>query len=126
MWVEVAPGWTMAFDRGPDWLFARISPPPHGDSCEIALCDAIWERLEQAFTYRVVVEMEEVPTLHPWMADELAKLYHKVHDHDGVMRLCGLSDNNQCVLDQLQLSQHFPQYRNRSDSVMGYRPMQPR
>ena len=126
MWVEVAPGWTMAFDRGPDWLFVRISPPHHGDTAEIALGDAIWERLEQAFTYRVVVEMEEVQALHPWIVNELCKLHDQISDHDGVMRLCGLSDGNHCVLEKLQVADRFPQYRNRTECVMGHRPMQPR
>ncbi len=126
MWVEVAPGWTMAFDRGPDWLFVRITPPQRGDTNEIALSDAIWERLEQAFTYRVVVEMEEVILLRSWVIGELIKLHQQVSARDGVMRLCGLSDSNQQILEVMRLEDRFPQYRNRSDSVMGHRPRQPR
>jgi hypothetical protein len=42
------------------------------------------------------------------------------------MRISGLSEPNQEVLRICQLDSRFPQYPNREDAVMGYRPTQPR
>src|SRR6266567_841751 len=43
MLLELVPEWTMDIDRGPDWLFVRLSPPRHGDTGEIPLAEMIWQ-----------------------------------------------------------------------------------
>lgn len=126
MWVEVAPGWTLSFDRGPDWLFVRISPPERGNTHEIPLAESVFERLEQSFTYRVVVEMDEVGVLRSWLVGELIKLHKQIEAQDGMLRLSGLSNPSQEILGLMQLADRFPQYRCRTDAVMGNRPLQPR
>ena len=126
MWVEVAPGWTLSFDRGPDWLFVRINPPEHGDTHEIPLAESVWERLDQSFTYRVVVEMDEVGVLRSWLIGELVKLHLRIASQDGLLRLSGLCNRSQEILEIMQLADRFPQYRSRTDAVMGNRPLQPR
>ena len=126
MLLELAPEWTTEIDRGPDWLFVRPRPPRHGDTGEIALAEMIWEKLEQSFCHRVVLELDDVTFLRSWMVGELVRLHKRVTTHGGMLRLCGISAANQDVLRTCRLDDRFPAYRNRTDAVMGYRPPQPR
>lgn len=126
MLVQLAPGWSMEFDRGPDWLFVRISAPRQGDTGEVPLADAVWESLEQAFTHRVVLELGDLAVLRSWMIGQLVLLHKRVTTKEGTMRIAGLSDSNHQVLRMMRLDERFPQYANRGDAVMGHRPVQPR
>jgi len=126
MLLELAPEWTTDIDRGPDWLFVRLLPPHHGDTGEIALAEMIWQKLEQSFCYRLVLELDEVTFLRSWMVGELVRLHKRVTTHGGMLRLCGLSSTSEAVLRICRLDDRFPAYRNRTDAVMGYRPPQPR
>src|SRR5262245_21128467 len=98
MLLELAPEWTMDIDRGPDWLFIRLSPPRHGDTGEIRLAEMIWQKLEQCFCYRMVLELDDVGMLRSWMVGELVRLHKRVTTHGGMLRLCGLSKTNEDVL----------------------------
>ena len=122
MLLELAPEWTMDIDRGPDWLFIRLSPPRHGDTGEIHLAEMIWRKLEQCFCYRAVLEMNDVGMLRSWMVGELVRLHKRVTTQGGMLRLSGLSHANEDVLRISRLNDRFPSYRNRTDAVMGCRP----
>ena len=126
MLLEVAPEWSLAIDRGPDWMFIRLSPPRDGDTGEIALAEMIWDKLQQSFCHRVVLEMDDVKFLRSWLVGELVRLHKRVAANGGMLRLCGLSPANHDVLRISRLDDHFPAYRNRTDAVMGYRPAKPR
>ena len=126
MLLELAPEWTLDIDRGPDWLFVRLRPPPHGDTGEIALAEMIWQKLEQCFCHRVVVELDDVTFLRSWMVGELVKLHKRLASQGGMMRISGLSEANAGVLRACRLDDRFPAYRTRTDAVMGHRPVQPR
>ena len=126
MLLELAPEWTTEIDRGPDWLFVRPRPPRQGDTGEIALAEMIWQKLEQSFCHRVVLELDDVTFLRSWMVGELVRLHKRVTAHGGILRLCGVSAANEEVLRICRLDDRFPVYRNRTDAVMGYRPPQPR
>jgi anti-anti-sigma factor len=126
MLLELAPEWTMEIDRGPDWLFIRPSPPRHGDTGEIPLAEMIWQKLEQGFCYRVVLELDDVEYLRSWMIGELVRLQKRVTTQGGMLRLSGLSREAETVLRICRLTDHLPIYRNRTDAVMGCRPTQPR
>lgn len=126
MLMELAPEWTTDIDRGPDWLFIRPRPPRDGDTGEIALAEMIWQKLEQCFCYRVVLELDDVKHLRSWMVGELVRLHKRVTTQGGMLRLCGVSPANQDVLRICRLHDRFPAYRNRTDAVMGCRPPQPR
>ncbi|ADB14710.1 hypothetical protein Psta_0013 [Pirellula staleyi DSM 6068] len=126
MMVQLAPGWSMELDRGPDWLFVRVIATRQGDTGEIALADAVWDSLEQAFTHRLVLELDDLVLLRSWMVGQLVLLHKRVTTKEGTMRIAGLSDANQLVLRMMRLEERFPQYQSRSDAVMGHRPLQPR
>jgi anti-sigma B factor antagonist len=126
MLLEVAHEWSVEIDRGPDWMFLRLQPPRNGDTGEIPLAEMIWEKLEQSFCYRAVLELENVKFLRSWLVGELVRLHKRIAAHGGMLRLSGLSPANQDVLRICRLDDHFPAYRNRTDAVMGYRPPKPR
>lgn len=121
-----APGWALDVERGPEWLYIRLRPPQQGDAQEVDLAEILWETLEQSFTYRLVLELDEVRLLRSWMIGQLVILHKRIHKHDGTLRLSGLSDINQEALRSSRLDTRFPQYPNRTDAVMGERPPQPR
>ncbi len=126
MLLELAPQWAVEIDRGPDWLFIRLQPPANGDAGEFPLAETIWQRLEQAFCHRVVLELNDVPHLRSWLIGELVKLHKRVVATGGMMRLAGLSPASEEALRACRLADRFPAYRNRTDAVMGHRPPQPR
>jgi anti-anti-sigma factor len=122
MLLELVPEWTMDIDRGPDWLFIRLSPPRHGDTGEIPLAEMIWQKLEQCFCYRAVLELDDVSFLRSWMIGELVRLHKRVTAHGGMLRIAGLSHEAEMVLRICRLTDRFPAYRDRTEAVMGYRP----
>jgi len=86
----------------------------------------LWRKLEQAFCYRAVIELDEVGYLRSWMIGELVKLHKRVATQGGMLRLSGVSHEAETVLRICRLSDRFPAYRNRTQAVMGQRPPQAR
>jgi anti-sigma B factor antagonist len=125
--ISLARGWDLDVERGPDWLFVR----PHRSSRTAldspAFAEQVWSILEQNFTHRLVLEMGGFDRLDSHLIGELLWLYERIHSHDGMMRICGLSGSNQDLLHQCRLEERFPLYRDREEAVMGHaRPAQPR
>ncbi|HUY31875.1 MAG TPA: STAS domain-containing protein [Pirellulales bacterium] len=131
--AELAQGWIADVERGPDWLIIRLSPPPRvslppwdgEDGADLA--DTLWSLVERHFTYRLLLECEELTRLDSTLVAQLLVLDRRLHEHDGMLRLCGLSELNQQVLERCRLNGRFPSFRDRSHAVLGTsRPQQPR
>ena len=124
--VQIAEGWELDVERGPDWLFVR----PRFQASQFAetppLAEQIWSLLEQSMSHRLVLELDQIPFLHSYLVGQLVWLHKRIHTHGGIMRISGLSSANQEVLRICQLDSRFPQYPNRGDAVMGHRPTKPR
>ena len=91
------------------------------------LAEQVWALLEQSLSHRLVLVMDEVRELDPQLVDQLVSLQHRIHAHDGIMRLCGLSRANLEALKACELDSHFACYHDRDEAVMGHpRPNQPR
>jgi anti-anti-sigma factor len=124
--IQIAEGWELDIERGPDWLFVRprnVSPqasetPPWAEQ--------IWSLLEQHFTNRLVLELDQVPFLHSYLIGQLVWLLKRIHTHGGMMRIAGLSTPNQEALRICHLDSGFAQYSNREDAIMGCRSTRPR
>jgi anti-anti-sigma factor len=124
--LAVAPGWELDVERGPGWLLVRIKSLDRA-STEPPLAEGLWNLLERHFTYRVVLELDQVSVLNSHLIGQLVQLYRRIRQHDGVMRLCGLSPYNLEVLRTCRLEDRFLPYRDREEAVMGgSRPRQPR
>ena len=82
--------------------------------------------MQQHFAHRIVLELDDMLLLRSRLVGELVSLHKQVDSNDGLMRICGLSDRNQKVLQSMHLADRFPPYANREAAVMGNRPTQPR
>ncbi len=124
--LAIAPGWELAVERGPDWLWVRILKAPEAREAP-PLADEVWEQLCRHFTYRLVLELDQIPVLDSCLIGQLVQLYKRIREHDGVLRVCGLSAYNRQVLHTCNLGSHFPDYHDREEAVMGSRcPHRPR
>jgi anti-anti-sigma factor len=119
MQILEAPSWTTDVERGPNWLFLKLHAPDRvpGDGAELA--DVVWKTMEQHFAKRVVLEMDELKSLHSRLIGQLVLLHKRICSNGGTMRVCGLSESNQAALHATRLDSQFPCYRNRNDAIMG-------
>ncbi len=125
--LAIAPGWELDVQRGPDWLLVKVKGPKESTLETPPLADALWSLLERHFTYRLVLELDQVDVMGSCLIGQLIKLYKRIREHDGVMRLCGLSSCNVDVLRTCNLDERFLPYQDREEAVMGcYRPDHPR
>ena len=113
-------------DRGPNCLLVKIKGLE--DSADAPpLARKLWSLLEQHFTYRLVLEMDEVDLLDSHLIGQLLALGKRIEDRDGILRLCGLSEQSRRVLETCHLSRRFLSYHDRKDAIMGpRRPHHPR
>jgi len=120
----LASNWSCDVERGPGCLFIRLHAP--ADTPENpTLAEDVWEQLSKHLIYRLVLDMEDVPTLRSQLIGQLLTLREKIHEHDGMLRLCGLSQNCQRILKKTNLDERLSFYPSREEAVMG-RPAQPR
>ncbi len=124
--LETARGWTVSVERGPDWLFIRLQIVPEMAEDFSSLAEQVWHIVEQHFTYRVVLELQGRPFLSSSLLGQLVLLHKRLHVHGGVLRLCGLSSDQQRAIAASRLEARFPAYQNREEAVWGHRPGQPR
>ncbi len=115
----VRSDWEFEVERGPDWLFVRPRRMSGELGAEI-FADQVWSLLEQHFTHRLVLEFGEIDFLNSALVGQLVWLYKRIHTHDGILRICELTDMQHEVLRVSRLGGYFPRYRNREDAVMGH------
>ena len=118
-------GCDLDVDRGPGWLFVRVRNLDADEPEFSGLAERIWELLENHLTYRVVLEMDDIEVLSSTLIAELMKLHRRIDEHDGVIRLCGLSPHGRKLLRVWRVDDRLPTYGNRVAAVMGV-PGQPR
>ena len=110
-------------DRGPDWLFVRLRP----DAKNLDdLAARLWTLLDKHFIYRLVLEMDEVELLPSHMMGQLVMLQKRVLQHEGALRLCGLSPQCAEALHLCRLDRALPVFDCRADAVYGKMLTKPR
>jgi anti-anti-sigma regulatory factor len=125
--LTVACGYTLDVERGPDWLLVRLRNLARTEPETPPLAEQLWSLLEQHFTYRLVLEMDEVRLLNSYLIGQLMQLCRWIEEHDGVLRLCGLSPHNCQVLHSSHLDEQLLPYHDRREAVTGCPlPRQPR
>jgi hypothetical protein len=122
----VATGWELDVERGPDWLIVTVRFSDAGPMESSSLADDLWSLLERHFIYRLVLDISELGVLTNRMVDQLVSLDRQIHEHDGLMRLCGLSTRNQRILKMRGLVDRFPSYGSLHEAIMGSSPNKPR
>lgn len=118
MSTTLSPSTEISVERGPDWLFVKLNGVD--DKADSELAGRIWRLLEEHFTYRAVLEMGEVRRLNSPLIGQLVNLHKRVSTHGGVLRLCGLSDENQRVLSASRLADRFPCFSDRRAAVLAH------
>jgi len=113
-------------DRGPDWVFVRLTSADVDWTESPPVAETIWNVLEQSFTYRVVVELDRVTLMRSYLLGQLVLLARRVHAHGGILRICGLSAHNQEMVRLSRLDELLPNYQDRGEAVMCSSPMRPR
>ena len=125
MTTRVMHEWGVDVERGPDWLFVRLHPPAVAGVPSMALAEDIWSTIQQHMVHRLVLEMDDVPLLSSHLLGQLLMLHKRIHEAGGIMRLCGLNEQNEQVLRIARLDSRLPHYGHREEAVRGY-PTQPR
>lgn len=138
--VVFAQAWDFEVERGPDCLIVQPRQRAAGrhdlasanwvaaDRSKMpTLGEQIWALLEQNFSYRLVLELGQIDTVDAALVEQLAWLEKQIHARDGMMRICGLSSQNEEALHMCQIGCHFTAYRDRTEAIIGAaRPTQPR
>jgi anti-anti-sigma regulatory factor len=115
----IALGCALDVERGPDWLLVRIRDLNLTDPDGPPLAEQLWSLMQQHFTHRLVLELDGTETLNSHLVGQLADLYRRIAEHDGVMRLCGLSPRNRAMLHACRLDEQLLPYQDRQEAVMG-------
>jgi anti-anti-sigma factor len=118
----IAPGWEMKVDRGPGWIWAKVCHPDSDCSDTPPLADQLWSLLERHFTYRLLIELDDVNILNSFLLGQLILLQRRIRDHGGLMRLSGVSPFNLEVLRTHGLDGYLPVYSSFEDAVTGCFP----
>lgn len=125
--LQMAPGWNLDVERGPDWLFVRLRCLSENIWDAPPLAETLWSLLEQHFTYRLVLECDEVQWLHTTLLGQLVLLHKRLAMHGGTLRLCGLTPANREVLRSCRLDSRLPTFADRAEAVLGAAsPLKPR
>ena len=61
-----------------------------------------------------------IPVLTSHLIGQLIDLYRRIREHEGVMRLCGLSAYNRRVLHTCHLDDRLQSYDDLHEAVLGY------
>jgi anti-anti-sigma regulatory factor len=124
--LAIAPGWELKVDRGPNWLWVKVERPESYSVDTPPLADEVWTQLERHFIYRLVLELEDIEVLDSYLIGQIVMLDRRIRDHDGILRLSGLSSFNREILRTHGLDGRFSIYGNLTEAVMGASPRKPR
>ncbi len=124
--VELAPGWPLTVERGPDWLFVHPERRHPDVMSEPPFAERIWNLMRQHFVHRVVLELDQIERLESHLIGQLVLLHKRVHSQGGILRVCGLSPANQQVLALSRLDDRFANFANREEAMAGYYAILPR
>ncbi len=117
--LKTCSGWELETERGPDWLIVKVKRPAKEAIASYPLADVLWSLLEQHFTHRLVLELDQIKNLDDAMIEQLLQLHDRIAEHGGLMRVCGLSADNRRALLTRQHDGCFVPYVSREDAVSG-------
>lgn len=120
MMADLTHGWKLTIERGPDCLVVRVLGADKNESANLA--DIIWARLKQHFTYRLVIELGALKSLPPRLIEELTTLADRIEEQGGMLRLCGIPEENRKALKCCAESGKLPHYPTCEEAVVGRRP----
>lgn len=127
MKVDLAPGWKTSLEYGPNWLFIKLHGP-YGETADASgIADSIVLMMQQDLVDRIVLELDELLDMPSDFVHELFELRERIERDGGLLRLCGLRDDDWDELDSRDFTRRFVPFRTREEAVLGfYRPNKPR
>jgi anti-anti-sigma regulatory factor len=117
--LTMVPGCDLDVERGPDCLLVRVRNWDSESPDAPRLAERLQRLMQQHFTARLLLELDEVPTLDNRLIGQLASVARWIDEQEGMMRLCGLSPHNRHVLRAYRLDEPLPSYKDREEAVMG-------
>ena len=69
--LATVPGWELDVERGPDWLLVKVKGPANGAPSTPSLAECLWSLCERHFTYRLVLELDQVEVLTSHLIGQL-------------------------------------------------------
>ena len=115
---NMACGWDLEIDRGPDWLFVRLKKHKHRAHEPAAVGEVLWLLLEQHSAHRLMLEMDQVETLDEKLIGQLAALDDRICEHGGIMRMCGMKPQHRQLLAHNDVGHHFAVYADRTHALL--------
>lgn len=124
--LEIAPGWNVEMDRGPNWLIVRFHAPAENGAADVDLRQQLWALMQRHLTNRLVVELDALPRIDEGMIHQLAQLQEQIEDAHGQLRVCGVTGDSEHALRNAGTRRPISVFRDRGEAVMGFRPAHPR
>ncbi len=122
MMLEVAKGWELTIDEGPEWLFLRLTRAEVDSVPEPPLSATVWNESRLRNRKRLVFELDHGTLLTSFLVGQLVLLHKRAEIEGGVFRVCDLSEHACSTLSRMRMADRFPNYRTREDAVLGRRP----
>ncbi|MEE3368587.1 MAG: hypothetical protein VX346_04500 [Planctomycetota bacterium] len=108
----LAGQWSVECNRGPDWLFVRLSATPDSQSGGYAgLADSLDQLLRAELLRRLLVELDQVENLTEELIAELESLRCRLETSGGLLRISGVGAASLPANDRQHHLAHYPTRR---------------
>ncbi len=124
--LAIAPGWKFDVEQGPDCLLVRLGTPEPDAADAPPLADELWSLMQRHLVSRLVLDLEGIGYLDRQLLAELLRLQRRIREHGGMVRLTGLSRDNQTLVLSHNLNGRLPIYEDFEGAIMGEFPRKPR
>jgi anti-anti-sigma regulatory factor len=115
----ISGGLELEVERGPNWLFVKLHASRCADEDVPHLADELWSIMSRHFIYRLVLELDEWSSLSEELMAQLMLVRHRVLEHGGSLRLCGLSPRCERAFKRSRLGDTTSIHPTRETAVMG-------
>jgi hypothetical protein len=116
--LKVIPGWELDVDRGPDCLLVKVRKPRRSAGSLAPLDEVLWSILDQHFTYRLVLELDQIKSFTDEILDQLLDLRDRISARGGMMRIWGLTPHNRRLLLERQVDDRLIPYQDLEEAMM--------
>ncbi len=116
--LQLCPGWKATVERGPNCLFVRMedsdTQPVPGK-----IAESLWSLMRVHSTNRLVLELDQVRLMRSAFLGELLTLGRTISENGGVLRVCGLTEENRRTTKTTRIDRVLPLYNTRNEAVRG-------
>ena len=109
-------------ERGASYLLVKFQNAASHASDETPLAIVLWSVLEMHFTHQLVLDMQGTACLDETAVKQLMTLAQWIVARRGSIRLCGLSEHDQNVLDQSGALSYLPVYEDVAEAIFAGHP----